>query len=270
MTETQELLGENPKLLKETASIYAVYKPSQYHSTPSAAHPDHLDIVTWFRNNVLSLNAHAKWGDEQELGLLARLDLGTSGILLFAKNPSIHAKARAQWNKSGTTKHYIAIVEKNEITTKELLPFNKPRKIQTPIGHHPKSKRRMLAQKISGDYRVSKWLPAETHVLRCQSVNQSLETQDEQPDTTQTQALYKVDIRIMTGVRHQIRVHLASLGYPIVGDSLYSETYKKTPPNKSETINPNATQRLLLHCSEIEVLGESFYCPLPDDFKIID
>lgn len=123
--------------------------------------------------------------------LAHRLDNETSGVMIAARNETALRKLRKIWNTARVTKTYRAEVE----------GFPPPQgKITEPISHHPRSGRRM---RIGG----RKARPAETRFRRIRQRGKT--------------AL--LEIEITTGVRHQIRIHLAHLGHPIVGDRLYNK-----------------------------------------------
>lgn len=143
-----------------------------------------------------------------EAGLVHRLDTSTSGLLVFAKTQKEFERIRYLWKAQSVKKIYRAWVS---------FLGNKPPQISTldfNLAHHPKSKKKMLIlphqSKKSPSFR-GKPIPAITHIL---AIHQ------------QSQNLSDLTLRIETGVMHQIRVHLSSQGWPILGDLLY-----KGPPS---------------------------------------
>lgn len=137
------------------------------------------------------------WLDRKIPGakLVHRLDNETSGLMVAAKTEAIYEKLRALWNTSAVTKKYSALVVGKTPHTG---------KITIPIAHHPKKKKKML---VGG----KKGRPAITYFTTLSS------------DKNYT--LLKVEIK--SGVRHQIRAHLAFLGHPIVGDKVYGKPTKE-------------------------------------------
>jgi 23S rRNA pseudouridine1911/1915/1917 synthase len=142
-------------------------------------------------------------GRPLEPGLLHRLDTGTSGCLAFAKTQARFDELRALWKTPAVRKFYRALVPRDGFALRA------PYRIDTPLAASEKSAKRMVAlppgRKISHS---GKPLPALTHVLKLH------------PGPTGSPWL-DLELEIETGVRHQIRAHLASLGHPIAGDPIY-------------------------------------------------
>lgn len=132
-----------------------------------------------------------------EPGLLHRLDTQTSGLLVFAKTADEWSRLRALWRSGAVRKFYRACVNGGE-------PPRVPALLQTPLGHDPKSAKRMIPA-IAGRAIRGKPLPARTEILEARSIARG----------------WDLLVRIETGVMHQIRCHLSSAGWPIVGDPIY-------------------------------------------------
>lgn len=133
-----------------------------------------------------------------------RLDNDTSGCLLLAA-PEYYATLRRQFTEHTVTKEYQAIVVG--------LPPERLT-IDTPIGHHPRKAQRMIAAN-PGTAIHGRSQPAHTEATVMEYLH---------PTHKRPAALTRLRIIITTGVRHQIRVHLAAQGFPIVGDRLYAAT----------------------------------------------
>lgn len=140
--------------------------------------------------------------------LLHRLDTGTSGVLLFAKTEAVFREMRDQFRNRSITKTYVAWSLADLPSGFPDLPL----RIDLPLAHHPQNRKKMIALP-EGRFRSyrGKPLPAVTwidSVRECKfsGVN-----------------LLKFKVRIETGVMHQIRVHLAHSGFPLVGDPLYGK-----------------------------------------------
>jgi len=153
--------------------------------------------------------------------LLHRLDRDTSGVLLLGKSERFIQEAIKAFKQRKVSKRYIAWVE--GVVYEEM-------EITAPIHTIKKGK---AFSKI--DERLGK--PAHTVVT---------------PDEVQGKKS-KVNILITTGRTHQIRVHLAYVGHPIVGDEQYGSRTR--------------AKRVLLHAHKITLLGREYEAPIPADIK---
>ncbi len=151
--------------------------------------------------------------------LLHRLDRETSGVLLLARDEAFAKKAIEAFRQRKVHKEYVAWVEGVVV---------EPLEIDLPIHTIKKGKAISRIDKKRGK-------PALTRVW---------------PDEVQGKKS-KVRIEIETGRTHQIRVHLAHAGHPIVGDELYG--------------SPTRAKRPLLHAKKITLLGRSYEAPEPKD-----
>lgn len=132
----------------------------------------------------------AAFGDARHAGLVHRLDTGTSGLLLAARHADAHARLRAAFAAKRVTKDYLAVVVGR---------VDAPATVTTPLARAPRSRRRMVVT------RVDRGWPARTEVS---------------PLATDG-VLSVVGLRMRSGVTHQLRVHLASIGHPVLGDARY-------------------------------------------------
>ncbi len=130
-----------------------------------------------------------------EGGLVHRLDNGTSGALIIARTPDAFAAMRVALRRGGISRRYLALCAGH---------FDGPIEIATPIAHHPRNRRKMITMPASSAGATGA-RPAATVV---QPLNRCSD-------------FCLVEARPRTGRRHQIRVHLASIGHPLVGDTLY-------------------------------------------------
>ncbi|MDX2168934.1 MAG: RluA family pseudouridine synthase [Deltaproteobacteria bacterium] len=168
-----------------------------------------------------------------EAGLVHRLDTGTSGVLLAARSATAWAAVRAQFGARQVGKRYIALVE-------GALP--RAGAIADPIAHHPRRARAMRVCRES----------AQAHALGARAARTTYRPLERRDHVT------LVEVTIDAGVRHQIRVHLAALGHPICGDTLYGAA-------------PAA--RLYLHAAALRVRHPfdgrvlSVESPLPGEFS---
>ena len=176
-------------------------------------------------------------GGDLRPGIVHRLDKETSGLLVVAKNDAAHRKLAAQFASRQVKKTYIALVH-------GWLKLDRGT-ISTPISRDLIRRIRMTTRRSSGRSAV-------THY----TVTRKLETQHGK--------FTLLDLQIETGRTHQIRVHLASIGHPVVGDTLYGAPQK---------IGDLALNRNFLHAAALQFThpqtGEkmSFSRPLPPDLN---
>ncbi|HOJ63832.1 MAG TPA: RNA pseudouridine synthase [Spirochaetota bacterium] len=153
-------------------------------------------------NNLVSLVfkdypflKEVKGYNEKEGGLLNRLDNETGGLVLFAKNNAAFEYYEKQMKNEKIKKIYTAIVEGVLKKKKGIIDY--------PIIHNPKSKKRMkIIKEIKENLKIQK-AKTEYEVIKEFKKHSILKV-----------IIYK-------GKRHQIRIHLASIGHPIIGDKLY-------------------------------------------------
>jgi len=161
-------------------------------------------------------------GGELRPGIVHRLDRNTSGLIIVAKNDVAHRKLADQFSSREVSKQYVALVHgwfKDEKGT-----------ISAPISRDVQRRTRMTTRGSGGRSAVSHY-----EVVR------------------QWQSGYGkfslVRVRIETGRTHQIRVHLSSIGHPIVGDSLYGAPAEIKPPRGSMALSLG---RQFLHAARVE------------------
>ena len=168
-----------------------------------------------------------------EGGLIHRLDNGTSGALMIARTTDAFTILRRAIRSGAIRRKYLAMVTGN---------LRAPLTMSAPIAHHPKNSRRMLACDASDAERLSA-RPALTRVQPVRRIGN----------------FTLVEVVPTTGMRHQIRVHLAHAGFPIVGDLLYGGTPCELEPG-----------RFGLHLAEIDLESPAsgaikVSAPLSDD-----
>jgi 23S rRNA pseudouridine1911/1915/1917 synthase len=134
-------------------------------------------------------------------GLLHRLDIETSGIVLVAKTAAAFERLQGQFRRREINKIYWALVWGDTDETGM---------IDLPLAHHRSNKRKMIAMKSSRRGRPPRSWPAHTEYRKIASAG----------------GVTLLEVTMRTGVTHQIRVHLASLGFPVVGDELYGASGK--------------------------------------------
>lgn len=165
-----------------------------------------------------------------EAGVVHRLDTATSGVLLVARTPQAYGALREQFSKRTVRKQYLALVHG------QLHQAGERRSLLTPTGS--RGQRLREATTGSGQEARTSYTPV-----------------------TQFPHHTLVRATIPTGVRHQVRVHLAALGHPIVGDVVYGHSEDGT--------------RLCLHAETLSFshpqtgARKRFTCPLPEDFYAV-
>lgn len=174
-------------------------------------------------------------------GIVHRLDRDTSGLLLVAKTDEAHRGLTTQFRDRRIDKTYLALV----LGT----PRTETGEILLPVGRHPADRKKMSTRSSRGREAVTRWHVRE----RFGSVT-----------------LLEVDL--LTGRTHQIRVHLSSQGHPVVGDAVYGRSglLKSVADTETRSIL-REVKRQALHAARIAfrhpVHGTflSFQSPLPED-----
>lgn len=178
----------------EDSNCVVIDKPA---GLPS--HPIHIGVGDSALGQVCLLYSEIAAASPNPLegGLVHRLDTGTSGLLVFARTPIAYLELRQAFSRGEIKKTYVALIE-GDLTQDCLIEY--------PIAHHPKNKTKMLAITPKNKYFRGKAKEAKTwvSVLSHESASQT-----------------RVQVEISGGRRHQIRVHLAASGHPLVGDVLY-------------------------------------------------
>lgn len=184
-------------------------------------------------------------GGELRPGIVHRLDRATSGLIVVAKNDFAHRRLAAQFSARQVRKQYIALVHgwmKQEAG-----------KISSAISRDRIRRTRMTTRRSGGREAVTHYKVRE----RMQS---------------EFGKFSLLDLKIDTGRTHQIRVHLASLGHPVVGDTLYGAPRELRPQaSKASGPQPLSLARNFLHAAALEFAHPrtgkalSFSRPLPPE-----
>ena len=177
------------EIIYEDNDIIVVNKPKGMVVHPANGNPDGTLV-----NAIMAIckDSLSGIGGEIRPGIVHRIDKDTSGILIIAKNDKAHINLSEQIKNHKVKKTYIAlvrgIVKENEAT------------INMPIGRSTKDRKKMAVTKNGKE--------AITHFKVLQRYPQHNCT--------------LLEVKIETGRTHQIRVHLSQIGYPIIGDMVYS------------------------------------------------
>jgi len=152
-------------------------------------------------------------GGDLRPGIVHRLDKDTSGLLVVAKSDRAHQKLAEQFSSRQVSKTYLALVHN--------WPKDETGSIDDPIGRDPKNRTRMSVAGIDPRNALSHYKVLERLL-------------------TPYGRFALVEVKIESGRTHQIRVHMASIGHPVVGDTLYGAPEYLLPRTLSREQQGNA------------------------------
>ena len=187
--EETELVAQDIPLdvVYEDGDVIVVNKPRGMVVHPAPGHPDGtlVNALLWHCGDSLS-----GIGGEKRPGIVHRIDRDTSGLIIAAKNDTAHLALSAQLSDHTLARTYECLVMGNLRQDSGT--------VDAPIGRHPTDRKKMAVEPRNGRRAVTHWeviarYNGVTHV-RC---------------------------RLETGRTHQIRVHMAYIGHPILGDTVY-------------------------------------------------
>ena len=220
------------EILYQDSDVVVLSKPAGMVVHPGAGHASGT-LVNALLHHIPDLSGI---GGERRPGIVHRLDRGTSGVMVIAKNDAAHQELSRQFQDREVEKEYIALVWG---------VVQAGRRIDAAIGRDPVHRQKMSS-------RAKHARTAVTRITRARHL----------PGLTLCQ------VAIHTGRTHQIRVHLSAIGHPIVGDSLYGGVHRRVAGDI------RAVQRLerpFLHAARLVFTHPTdgrrmeFTTPLPPD-----
>ncbi len=214
-------------IVYEDRDVIVVNKPAGLVVHPAPGHPDGTLVNALLFHCGDSLSGI---GGELRPGIVHRIDRDTSGLIIAAKNDRAHLALAAQLQDHSLARTYEAVVcggFREDAGT-----------VNAPIGRHPADRKKMAVDRKNGREAVTHW-----------------EVLDRYPGFTHIQC------RLETGRTHQIRVHMASIGHPLLGDTVYGG--KPFPGLAGQCLH--ARRLRFVHPSTGETV--ELECPLPDWFQ---
>jgi 23S rRNA pseudouridine1911/1915/1917 synthase len=214
-------------ILYEDEHLIAVNKPAGMVTHPAPGHPKDT-----FANALLFHCGKLESADPLRPGIVHRLDKETSGVLIAAKTSISHAKLVSLFSERKVQKYYLAVC----------VGCPKEGLIDAPMGRHPVHRKEMAILQSGGKEAKS--------ICRLLGKDPFLSL---------------VEMQILTGRTHQIRVHLKHLGTPVLGDLVYGSS----AANKK-----HGTTRQLLHAERVTLPHPitqeeiSFCAPVPEDILL--
>ena len=212
----------------EDADVIVVNKPKGLVVHPAPGHPDGTLVNALLAHCGDSLSGI---GGERRPGIVHRIDKNTSGLIIAAKNDFAHASLAAQLKDHSLARTYVCIVCGNIREDSGV--------IDAPIGRHPADRKKMAVTEKNSRSAVTHWRVLERFG-----------------------GYTLVECRLETGRTHQIRVHMAYRGHPILGDMVYGH---KKPELGQDSQCLHARELTFVHPRTGERVTVS--CELPEYFE---
>lgn len=225
------------RLIAEEGGVVVFDKPAGLHTAPQRL-GENGTAANWLAAHFPSCLTASP--NPHDAGLLNRLDRGTSGLLLAAQSPPVYRQMRRLWQEHRVEKKYLALVYGAAPSAGN---------IRWPLAHHPSDPRRMVVIENDTTPHRGKIHNAQTE-FRCRH---------RYPKAS------LLEVTLISGVMHQIRLHLQALGYPVVGETLYASVPPLTPPWSDDRYFLHA-YRLAWADPQNGVL-QSYESPLPQELS---
>jgi 23S rRNA pseudouridine1911/1915/1917 synthase len=238
--EPREPSSEAPSIevLYADDELIVVNKPAGMTAHPAPGHHDGT-LVDALLARFPEIATMAEAGGVLRPGIVHRLDKETSGVMVVARTPFAKAALSAQFKARTVKKIYLAIVK--GIVARDRVT------IERPLGRHPTDRKRMSVHSHAARDAVSK-------VVVVERFRQS-------PEATLVMVLPE------TGRTHQIRVHLASIGHPCLGDVLYGGGSKDHRVGETGEFQRHALHAMYLSIEHPRTHARQVYsAPMPRDF----
>ncbi len=218
------------QIVYEDAALAVLDKPAGL-----VVHPAHGHAAGTLWNGLLARYPELQsWPREEGWpGLVHRLDRDTSGLVVVARTPAVRDALRAQFKAASVQKVYLALVIGR--------PGLDRARVEAPIGRDPRERKRMAVLREGGR-------PAATEYQVLERLN----------------GYALLEVHPETGRTHQIRVHLAAIGYPVVGDRVYGPQRQRL-----------SLDRHFLHAARLTFLHPTsgalvtFSAPLPAELEAV-
>ena len=221
-------------ILYEDDAMLVIDKPAGIVVHPGAGNPNGT-VVNALLGRYPQLMAEMACQNSRP-GIVHRLDKDTSGCLCIAKTASAQFKLCSAFAGRETAKTYVALVRG--------IPERPLGEISNLIGRHPVNRQKMAVVERNGKQAISRYSLIASGVV----------------DGAEISLLH---VRILTGRTHQIRVHLSSIGHPVLGDTLYGGS--RTAVSGADRQMLHAWKLSLPHPKNGGVMD--FTSPLPEDFQ---
>lgn len=224
------------RIVFQDQDVVVLDKPAGMVVHPAAGHSSGT-LVNALLHHITDLSGI---GGELRPGIVHRLDRGTSGLMVVAKNDRAHQELTRQFSDREIEKEYVALVWG---------VVQAGRRIDAPIGRDPQHRQKMSTRARRARSAVTR--VTFSHHFKGVSL---------------------LKVAIATGRTHQIRVHLSAIGHPIVGDSTYGGVHRRAPANLRAVMR---LERPFLHSARLAFTHPSdgrrveFESPLPPDLQTV-